>query len=178
MPNMLGQLVSDVSVLRRILFAVVHLPPDCPRLWEIAVHFGTGQKGSQSTISPAQVRVLFENFHELNLEAFVNDDPLLQELSQRQSRHPHSPHFISPRTECYKCRGVLSLRADRPSRIPRTQYHKYCHKARCKVHQYYGYHTKGELYYDGDWLMLPYFMSTQRTAFSVTLLKKYDSELL
>jgi len=34
------------------------------------------------------------------------------------------------------------------------------------------------LYYDDDWSTLPYFISTQKTAFSVTLLQNYDAELL
>ena len=49
------------------------------------------------------------------------------------------------------------------------------------MHQYYGYHTigdEGKLFFDTDWLLLPYFISTQKTAFSMTLLQKYDAELL
>lgn len=198
MSNILGQLsqvISDVSVLRRILFAVAHLPSDCPQMWEIAIDFGTKQKGSRNDITPTQARVLFENLHELNSEAFVNDQSLLQELSQHpfppSSPHPLGIVLISPRTECCKCQGPLSLRSDRPSRIviyddrlgtlPGTHYHKYCRKPRCRVHQYYGYHTRGdegELYYDDDWSTLPYFVSTQKTAFSVTFLQNYDAELL
>ncbi len=37
---------------------------------------------------------------------------------------------------------------------------------------------EGKLYYDDDWSTLPYFVSTQKTAFSVTLLQNYDAELL
>ena len=197
MSNVLGQLskvISDISVLRRILFAVAHLPCDCPQLWEIAVHFGTGQRESRNTITPAQARILFENVQELNSEAFVNDHSLLQELSQHQFP-PSSPHplgivLISPKVKCSQCQRPLSLRADRPSRIviyddrlgtlPGTHYHKYCRMPRCSVHQHYGYHTKGnagELHYDSDWSALPYFVSTQKTAFSMTLLQNYDAEL-
>lgn len=158
-------MISDVSVLRRILFAVAHLPSDCPQLWEIAIHFGTKQKGSRNHITPSQAHILFENLRELNSEAFANDQSLLQELSQHQfppsSSHSLGIVLISPRTECCKCQTPLSLRSDRPSRIviyddrlgtlPGTHYHKYCRKPRCQVHQYYGYHTRGdgELYYFG-----------------------------
>lgn len=34
------------------------------------------------------------------------------------------------------------------------------------------------MYYDDDWSTLSYFVSTQKTAFSVTLLQNYDAELL
>ena len=199
MSNVLGQLsnvISDISVLRRILFAVAQLPSDCPQLWEIAVHFGTGQKGeSRNTITPVQARILFENIQDLNSEAFANDHTLLQELSQHRFP-PSSPHplgivLISPRAMCCKCQGPLSLRADRPSRIviyddrlgtlPGTHYHKYCRTPKCRVHQYYGYHTEGsegELHYDDDWSTLAYFVSTQKTAFAMPFLQNYDVELL
>ena len=125
----------------------------------------------------------------------MNDRFLLQELSQHQfppsSPHPVGVVLISATVKCFLCQRPLSLRADRPSRIviyddrlgtlPGTHYHKYCRTPRCTVHQYYRYHTKGnkgELHYDSDWSALPYFVSTQKTAFSMTLLQKYDAELL
>ena len=198
MLNSLGQfskVISDVSVLRCTLFAVAQLPPDCPKLWEIAVQFGTGTKGCQNIITPAQARVLFKNLCQLNSEAFADDRSLLQELCQHKSppssQLPLGIVLISPRTKCCRCHGPLSLRADRPSHITiyddrlgtvtGNHYHKYCRTPQCRVHQYYGYHTKGaegELYYDDDWSTLPYFISTQKTAFSVTLLQNYDVELL
>ena len=195
MMSQLSKVISDVSVLRRILFAVAHLPPNCPRLWEIAVQFGVGQRQSRNTITPAQAHVLFENLSELNSEAFVNDQSLLTELSQHQFPHSSSPQLgivlISPKTVCCKCGGPLFLRADRPSRmviyddklgtLPATHYHKDCRKPQCRVHQYYGYHTigdEGKSCHDDDCLLLPYFISTQKTAFSMTLLRNYDAELL
>lgn len=198
MSHMLGQLsevISDVSVLRRILFAVAHLPPDCPQLWEIAIRFGVGPSKHRNTITPKQAQVLFENLCDLNSEAFVNDELLLQELSQHEFPHtsprPLGIVLISCTTQCCACGGPLSLRADRPSymtiyddrlgTLSSTHYQKYCRKPRCRVHQYYGYHTRGdegELYYDSDWSTLPYFVSTQKTAVSMKFLQTYNAELL
>ena len=144
MMSQLSRVITDVSVLRRILFAVVHLPPDC-------LQFGVGQRQSRNTITPAQAHVLFENLSELNSEAFVNDQSLLTEFSQHQFPHSSLPPLgivlISPKTVCCKCGGPLFLRADRPSRmviydnklgtLPATHYHKDCRKPQCRVHQYY-----------------------------------------
>ena len=124
----------------------------------------------------------------------MNDQSLLTELSQHQFPHCSSPPLgivlISPKTVCCKCGGPLFLRADRPSRmviyddklgtLPATHYHKDCRKPQCRVHQYYGYHTigdEGKSCHDDDCLLLPYFISTQKTAFSMTL-RNYDTELL
>ncbi len=194
---MLGQLsevISDVSVLRRILFAVAHIPHDYPGLWEAAVLFGVGQKGQRNPITSDQARILFENLSELNSEAFVNDESLLVELSQFQLPNSSSPLgiiLISPKTHCCRCGGPLSLRADRPSRVciyddtvgtvPGTHYHKLCRKPRCKLYQHYGYHTIGEdgkLVYDNDWSLLPYFISTQKTGFATSVLRRFDADLL
>ena len=186
--------VSDLSVLRRILFAVTQLPSDCPQFWEIAVDFGTSQRRNRNPITPTQARILFENIQELNSEAFATDQTLIQELIKHPVLSPTQPLgqvLISQKSECSICRGSLSIRMDRPSTvtiyddqlgtIPGTHYQKYCRRPKCRLHQYYGYYTvgdNGELLYDNDWSSLPYFGSTQKTAFSMTLLRNYDAQLL
>ena len=49
------------------------------------------------------------------------------------------------------------------------------------MHQYYGYHTIGdsrEVFYDNGWESLPYFISSQLTAFSTRFLASSDADLL
>jgi hypothetical protein len=45
--------IKDVSVLRRLLFAVVHLPSDLPNLWGVAVEFVTKDQELQKKITVA-----------------------------------------------------------------------------------------------------------------------------
>ena len=59
-------------------------------------------------------------------------------------------------------------------------YIKFCKNSTCKFRQYYGKHTTDgvELYYDQDWMDNDFFLSTQQTAFSMRLLRNFDSKLL
>jgi hypothetical protein len=52
---------------------------------------------------------------------------------------------------------------------------------RCKVTQFYGYTREGDqqgVLYDDDWQDHTYFISTQETGFELSMLKKFDVELL
>ena len=42
----ISKYIQDVSILRRLLFAVAHLPSDFPNLWGVAVEFATEGKES------------------------------------------------------------------------------------------------------------------------------------
>lgn len=93
---------------------------------------------------------------------------------------------------CKECGASLLLRSDRSSQlilytekfgmVPAVHYHKYCKswRAGCKLVQHYGYTTNGtgDLRYDDNWNTLPYFVSSQETAFELFMLEKYDIELL
>lgn len=63
-----------------------------------------------------------------------------------------------------------------------TQFYKYCqnYQKGCKFTQYYGYHNLGnrKVQYNDTWMSLPYFVSTQETGFEMSLLKRFDLELL
>lgn len=155
MTSIIGQLsevIKDVSVLRKMLFAVANIPNDHPKLWEAVVLFGVGQTSQRNKITPEQARVLFQNVWELNQEAFKSDESLLIELSQLTlppSPIPIGIILMSPEKDCIKCAGKLSIRADRPSQLiiydeelgtlPGTHYQKYCRKSGCRLYQYYGY---------------------------------------
>lgn len=54
----ISKYISDVSVLRRLLFAVVHLPKDLPNFWGVAVEFATKEKESRNAMKqPASPNV-------------------------------------------------------------------------------------------------------------------------
>ena len=55
---------SEVSDLRRLLFALVHLPEDLPDRWMFVLDFATS--GKRCGITAEQVRVLSENLEELD----------------------------------------------------------------------------------------------------------------
>lgn len=83
---LVAKYVKDISVLRRLLFAVAQLPPDLPNKWGIAVEFATQGKEKRNQISPEQVKVFVENIHELDFTAFQSDDVILQDLVRVQVR--------------------------------------------------------------------------------------------
>ena len=69
--------VSDVGVLRRMLFATSYLPSDVPHYWNIVATFCN--QGS-SIISPESAKMLMENVQILNAQAFCTDEELTREL--------------------------------------------------------------------------------------------------
>ena len=80
---MLGSIakyVKDVSVLRRLLFAVAYLPPDLPNIWGVAVEFATRGKESRNSISADQAQLFSDNLRTLDVAAFETDDSVLSEL--------------------------------------------------------------------------------------------------
>ena len=64
-----------------------------------------------------------------------------------------------------------------------THYHKFCQNFRkgCIFRQYYGYSSQGSqslVYYDDECIEHEYFVSTSGMAFEMTMLKRFDVELL
>ncbi len=80
----ISKYISDVSVLRRLLFAVVHLPQDLPNLWGVAVEFATKGKESINAINSQQAKMFMENMHSLDGAAFSSDSQLLRNLLEFQ----------------------------------------------------------------------------------------------
>ena len=66
--------------------------------------------------------------------------------------------------------------------VPATHFHKLCRNSRkgCHVVQYYGYSKSGigSMFYNTNWMTLPYFLSSQETSFEMKMLKDFDVELL
>ena len=188
-----GKHFSDVSVLRRILFAMVHLPDDLPHRLNIALDFAIdGKSGSSPTAE--QLRVLTENLYELDSEAFATDKALTEAILQHPKNKPLGIVLISENQACLLCKGKLLTRKDRPSpvviyhdtmgSIPGTHYHKYCSNKKCSFTQYFGYHTGSginsphEVYFDENWEALPYFVSSRESVFDMQLLRRFNSEII
>ena len=75
---LIAKYIKDISVLRRLLFAVSQLPQDMPNLWGIAVEFATQGKESRNQVISEQVQVFVDNIQDAT--AFQTDDVILQEV--------------------------------------------------------------------------------------------------
>lgn len=187
--------VPDVESLRRLLFAASQLPKDTPKYYEIICKFAFAGKKSDATAT--KTRVLLENIEYINDRVFMSDKQLMRDLHAVKGlkSHPLGVVLISANSSCKLCHNDLIVRSDRPSfiviytdemgTIPGTHFRKYCRNSRngCSFTQHYGFHCESSeeddgIRYDEDWFELPYFLSSSKTAFSMSLLRKYDTELL
>ena len=96
--------------------------------------------------------------------------------------------------QCKSCNEKLLVRADRPSHltlysntlgtVPATYFSLYCQTWRkgCSFVQCYGFSKANDdttdRTYDINWKSLPYFVSTQQTAFNMNLLIRLDADVL
>ena len=188
--------VKDVTVFRRMQFAAAYLPEEMPHYWEIVTSFANKNQTDKVVVTSETTRVLIENLQFLGSKLFSMDLDLTKELITMEygaDRKQIGIPLIPPQKQCQKCNGNLLLRCDRPSRIslyteaygtvPATHYHKYCNNyyKGCTFSQHYGFHkSPGEenTSYDSNCMDLPYFVSSQETAFEVSMLKHFDAELL
>jgi len=189
-----SEYVQEVSVLQRMTSIVVHLLSELPNLWNIVAEFGA--VGRETTITTERAHILLQNLEGLDEEdlKIATCTMLFLELVHfipncTKSSAPIGVVLMSPSKTCQKCNALLTIRGDRPSHVyddvlgtlPGAHYHKYCRKVGCHLHQYYGYHKHGEsegMHYDSEWVSLPYFVSSQQTAFSMRLLVTFDADLL
>ena len=187
--------VPDVTVLRRLLFAAVHIPKSAPRYSELVTEIA--YDGCEEKPSPDRTRVLLENIEFLSNKAFDTDSMLLADLVSQKGiqGYPLGIILISENSVCKSCGGKLHVRADRPTflalytddmgTVPGTLSHKYCcnsHKG-CTFTQHYGFHSfndneVSESVANSNWAELPYFMSTHKTGFSMSFIEMFDAELL
>ena len=190
----ISKYIQDVSILRRLLFAVAHLPSSFPNLWEVAVEFATEGKGSQDKLTAEQAKMLMENIQELDALAFRTDHQLLHELLNTGGRlkKPLGVILISNNDKCTQCGSRLQLRKDRPASVvvydehlgtvPGSHYHKTCSNRLCGATQFYGYTTSGadsnQVHFNSNWESLPYLVSSRESVFSIKLLRQFDSEIL
>ena len=94
--------------------------------------------------------------------------------------------FMSARKVCGRCNAALAL--EKKSHVV-VVYHmehgtylgsrmtKVCRK--CKVYEHYGYWTeKSQRFYDAEFLELDFFLSSEETAFEMSLLQQYAALLV
>ena len=178
----IGSNVPDVTVLRRLLFAAVHIPKCTPRYSELVTEFAYST--CEERPSPEKIRVLLENLEFLSKRAFDTDSELLTELVGRKGgqEHPLGIVLISDNSHCKSCGGKLHVRADRPTSlvlytedmgtVPGTLFRKYCcnsHKG-CTFTQHYGfhsfnYHETSECVADSNWAELPFLCQLIKLGF-------------
>lgn len=190
MIGVLAKYIQDVSVLRRLLFAVTFLSPELPMFWGVVVEFATKGEVSKSSITPEQARMLTENIQFLNTAAFDTDHLLQKEMIflSLPGRKPLGIPLISSASKCLLCGSSLQLRRDRNApvvmydskygTIPGAHFHKFCTKRTCSFVQYYGYYTTQGRVKFNDWNSLPYFVSSRDTAFSIEILKQLEANAL
>lgn len=173
------------------MFAALFLPEEYPDYLKVCFNFSK-LNGPEPPLPVEIGRMLINNLKILDAQAFVDDLSLASEiiyLSDSKEK-PLGIILIPQESVCIACGGLFYLRSDHSSRltvyssqfgsIPSKHYHKYCGKKGCKLLQYYGYTTNGDgcLHYSENWSSLPYFISSQVTAFEMKFLNMYDTELL
>lgn len=184
--------VKDVSVLRRLLFALSQLPSDLPDVWKVAVEFAT--KGKEGCVTDSEsTRLMLKNLEEIDISAFQDDKSLFFELlaTPFNCSKPMGVVLLSSMANCLLCGSSLQLRKDRPASvviyddnvgtIPGSHFHKTCKNRGCGYTQYYGYYTlKGsaQIFFNKDWDSLPYFVSSRETVFSMASMQRFESEIL
>ena len=191
MLGVIAKYIQDVSVLRRLMFAVMFLPPELPDLWNVAIQFATcGKINSKNSMTEEQTKALMENLQELNATAFDSDRILFKHIIAFEiAGKPLGVPLISSNNVCLQCMGELTLRKDRfaavviyddtTGTIPGSHFHKYCRNQSCSFVQYYGYYSQNsKVSYNQGWIDLPYFVSSRETVFSIELLKQMDAEIL
>jgi len=70
----------DLSLLRRLLFAVTYLPKDLPQYWFVVEKFVS--QGKVNSFKPEQCRLVAEKLKLLDEGAFVTEKQLIGEIHQ------------------------------------------------------------------------------------------------
>ena len=189
----ISSICSDLSVVRRLSFAVATLPRDTPGYWEVVTKFG--YRSCSTVPTTAKVQLMLENVDFLDHGAFDPDRSLQKELAEQDGfeGHPLGIVLVSANTICKLCKGELQVRSDRPSypiiysddvgTVNGTHFRKYCQNSwkGCSFTQHYGFHMIGDdskVVYDSDCLDLPFFLSSHMTAFQTNLLLTPTAEIL
>lgn len=92
-------------MLRRLLFAAVHIPKSAPRYSELVTEFA--YDGWEEKPSPDRARVLLGNIEFLSKKAFDTDSMLLADLVSQKGvqGHPLGIILISENSVCKSCGG-------------------------------------------------------------------------
>ena len=186
-------LTSDVSILKRLIFAAKNINAAPPGYWNLVRGFGFKYYSEKPNLS--NIQTFIENLASLDKESFFSDAELFTELYQFEGYHGHPLGIllISSKDTCRNCAGKLNVCGDRPSfpmvynedigTIHGTHFRKHCENQSrgCHFVQHYGFYTTDGIdgvIYDEDHCTLPYFMSTSMTAFQTTILKCFTAQML
>ena len=125
---------------------------------------------------------------------YLTPDAVMSSARQFQQFHDFTLHnglpmatiLITQRENCRKCaKPLLIEKNNHPVIVYHTgrgtyigsRFIKQCRK--CQINEHYGYWTiKGQKYYDASTLQLPFLLSTEDTAFDMTLLKECSNLLV
>ena len=107
-----SSLISDVAVVKRLIFAAKNISSDAPGYWDLVASYGF--KSSPEIPCTKDVQVFMENLHSLEEESFTNDRELKAELYHFDGYqgHPIGIVLISTKGSCETCGGRLLVRAD------------------------------------------------------------------
>ena len=77
----------------------------------------------------------------------------------------------------------MAVYTDDMGTVNATHFRKYCQNSRKQCHftQYYGFHKNSDsrnIIFDQDWEQHQYLVSTSKTAFSLSFLKRFEAEPL
>ena len=135
----------NTDVLRKIMFAVHHLPKDMPNYWKTIKEFASVNESSIS-----ELQTVVENMEYLYQETFATDEELLQQICQNSV----GIVLVSSKNNCSACGTKLTTRGDRPRKLvvytessgmlPALHYRKVCVRSGCNYVQHYGYHSMGK----------------------------------
>jgi len=189
-----SELCQDVSILRRLSFATSNLNKETPRYWDFVKAFGFMSASLSAKVPDSkEVETFMQNLEYLDNEAMEVDHNLFRQMQKLEGfdGHPLGIVLISPNRLCRLRGGNLLLRTDRPSfpiiysevlgTISGTHFRKYCqnnHKG-CSFTQHYGFYSKGnehEVVYNHDCFVLPYFLSTNMTAFDTKCFTNFQEK--
>jgi len=102
-----SSLSSDVSVIRRLVFAARHIDRETPKFWNLVKEFGF--KTCSVKPDTRKVQTFLENLSEIEEESFAK---LLTELHQLTGYNDKllGIILISKNKMCEACRGKLLVR--------------------------------------------------------------------
>ena len=108
-----------MSVVRRLLFAVMYLSKDLPNLRGVALEFATWGLETRHTLNAEKAKLLVQDVQELDLLDFHSDKKLLQDLMEFQvpKCKPVGLNLISSKSDCFLCGSKLMFQKDRPSPV-------------------------------------------------------------
>ena len=75
-----AKVISDASVLRRLLFAASTLHQDTPEYWNIVTKFAINKSTLFADLGPEQARLIADNIMFTDPEVIVTDAALYKEL--------------------------------------------------------------------------------------------------